>query len=98
MLEMNLSFVKLLCCVIHNYTHSFCPATLNGVFIGSCCKLKSKFYRGTPLPGTATSACSAACSNTTATKIQDVENLWMKPGNDTGSPLMMCLGLPGDLP
>ena len=44
--EMNASFIN--CCAVLYYTHSFCPATLNGV-LGSCLQ-KSKFYRGVPEP------------------------------------------------
>ena len=45
---MNASFIN--CCAVplHYITHSFCPATLNGV-LGSCLQ-KSKFYRGVPEP------------------------------------------------
>ena len=45
---MNASFID--CCAVplHYITHSFCPATLNGV-LGSCLQ-KSKFYRGVPEP------------------------------------------------
>ena len=41
---------QLLCCAIHYmFTHSFCPATLNGV-LGSCCKLRRlNFTGGNPL-------------------------------------------------
>ena len=48
---MNASFIN--CCAVplHYITHSFCPATLNGV-LGTCLQ-KSKFYKGVPeLPGT----------------------------------------------
>ena len=37
---------QLLCCAIHYITHSFCPTTLNGVLIGSCCKLRSLNFSG----------------------------------------------------
>ena len=45
---MNASFINCCAAPLHYVTHSFCPATLNGVL--RSCLQKSKFYRGVPEP------------------------------------------------